>query len=161
MKRFFSILMVMLAAVTAQAQWLSGTIAGGQTILDTGSGTLGSIQISDTSGSANPVILYDIASTTTTNIVLPTFTARQYYTTNVVKTWTDSQGVTKSRTNSVLFNAPLTVAASTNQATRLYTVTIPANGSVIIEPQQPLGYTYGLSIKNTGAVNYNARIISN
>lgn len=161
MKRFFSLLLAVFAAVTAQAQWLSGTITSGQTILDTGSGTLASLQLVDTSGSANSVILYDIASTSTTNIVLPSFTARQYYTTNIVKTWTNSQGVSTSRTNTVLFNAPLTVAASTNQATRVYTVTIPANGSVIIEPTQPLGYTYGLSIKNAGALSYNARVISN
>lgn len=161
MKFIKLLLLAALSFVTANAQWLSGTIASGQTILDSGGGSLASLQLTDTSGSANAVILYDLASTSTTNVITPAYTARQYYTTNVVKTWTDSQGNSRSRTNAFLFSAPLSVAQQTNQAVRIYTVTIPANGSIIVEPSPPLGYLFGISIKNAGALSYNARILSN
>lgn len=162
MNKFIKLLLLAaLSFVTANAQWLSGTIASGQTILDSGGGSLASLQLTDTSGSANAVILYDLASTSTTNVITPAYTARQYYTTNVVKTWTDSQGNSRSRTNAFLFSAPLSVAQQTNQAVRIYTVTIPANGSIIVEPSPPLGYLFGISIKNAGALSYNARILSN
>ncbi len=161
MKFIKLLLLAALSFVTANAQWLSGTIASGQTILDSGGGSLASLQLTDTSGSANAVILYDLASASTTNVITPAYTARQYYTTNVVKTWTDSQGNSRSRTNAFLFSAPLSVAQQTNQAVRIYTVTIPANGSIIVEPSPPLGYLFGISIKNAGALIYNARILSN
>ena len=162
MNKFIKLLLLAaLSFVTANAQWLSGTIASGQTILDSGGGSLASLQLTDTSGSANAVILYDLASTSTTNVITPAYTARQYYTTNIVKTWTDSQGNSRSRTNAFLFSAPLSVAQQTNQAVRIYTVTIPANGSIIVEPSPPIGYLFGISIKNAGALSYNARILSN
>lgn len=154
----FLALIAFLAMSIAQAQWISGTVAGGTTVLDSSAGQLAQITLSDTSGSANTVILYD-SGTTSTNIVLPGYTARQYYTTNVVRSYTDSVGNTVTRTNRVLFNAPLTVSASTNESTRLYSVVIPANGSVVLEPPGNLGYTYGLLLKNAGALSYNARVI--
>lgn len=158
MNKFLSILFFAFALIQAQAQWISGAISGGTTVLDSTGGQLAQIILSDTSGSANNVILYD-SGTTSTNIVLPAYTGRQYYTTNVVKSWTDSLGNTVSRTNRILFSAPLTVSASTNESTRLYSVVIPANGSVVLEPPGNLGYTYGLLIKNAGALSYNARVI--
>lgn len=162
MNKFIKLLLLAaLSFVTANAQWLSGTIASGQTIIDSGGGTLASLQLIDTSGSANAVILYDLASTSTTNNITPAYTGRQYYSTNIVKSWTDSQGNTKTRTNTFLYSAPLAVTLQTNQANRLYTVTIPANGTVTIEPSTPLGYLFGISIKNAGALSYNARVISN
>ena len=157
--KFTSFILALFAAFSlVNAQWISGTITSGTTVLDSNGGQLAQITLSDTSGSANTVILYD-SGTTSTNIVLPGYTGRQYYTTNIVKTWTDSVGNTVSRTNRFLFSAPLTVSASTNEANRLYSITIPANGAVVIEPPGNLGFTYGLLIKNAGALSYNARLI--
>lgn len=161
MKQFIVWLFALVAvAFPASAQWRSGTATAGTTLLEVGSGQLAILQLNDTSGALNNVILYD-SGTTATNRVVPGFTGTQSYTTNVVRTWTNSVGVAVSRTNNVLVRVPFTVVASTNEATRLYTIAIPANGSVTIDPPGNFGFTYGLLLRNTGALTYNGRILEN
>lgn len=158
MKFISNLLMLLALTLGLNAQWISGTTSTNALVLDSNAGQLAMITLSDISGSANQVILFD-SSTTATNITLPAYTGRQYYTTNQVRTWTNSLGVSQSTTNTVLFSAPLSVASATVGANRLYSVNIPANGSVVLEPPGNLGYTYGLLLRTTGNVTYNARLV--
>lgn len=161
MKQFIIWLFALFAvAFPASAQWRSGTAAAGTTVLDVGSGQLALLTLNDTSGSLNSVILYD-SGTTATNRVVPGFSGTQTYMTNIVSTWTNSLGVAASRTNSRLITVPFTVATVTNEATRLYSIAIPANGSITINPPSSFGYTYGLLLRNTGNLVYNGRILEN
>jgi hypothetical protein len=38
---------------------------------------------------------------------------------------------------------------------RVYTVTVPANSTVVFEPVDPAGYTFGYTIKALGTGSYN------
>lgn len=164
MKRFTNLILILAAfcfaqIANAQAEWLTGTRTQGYARLDNGTGKLVYLQLTDTSGTNNPVVLYDNDSASVNTKVLPGYTARQYYTTNIVRSYTDSRGVTTLRTNAVLFNGPLTVAATTNTARVVWSVTVPANGSVVIEPPEGIGYSFGLAMTNNGALNYSASIV--
>ena len=160
---YLSVLAVLGLQFATVAQWVTGSVSSGaQSIVDTGAGQLVYLQLSETAGTATTVVVYDIASTTTTNRVIPGYTGRLYYTTNIVTTWTDSVGVSRSKTNSVQTSVPLVVPASTNSAAIVYQVRIPANGSVVFDPPVSLGYINGLSIRSIGSsIAFNSRIIGN
>ena len=161
--KFVVSLVVLFTSFATQAQWVTGSVASNaQTIADAGAGQLVQLQLTETAGTVTTVIVYDLNSTTTTNVVVPGFTGVQQYTTNLVTTWTDSVGVSRSKTNSMLFRAPLVVAATTNEANRLYTIRIPANGTIVLDPPTSLGYVRGLTIRSIGSsVAFNGRIIAN
>jgi len=162
-KLYLSILAVFGLQFATLAQWVTGSVASGnQTIVDTGAGQLVYLQLSETAGTATTVVVYDLASTTTTNRVIPGYTGRLYYMTNIVTTWTDSVGVSRSKTNTTQASVPLVVAASTNSAAVIYQVRIPANGSVVFDPPVSLGYINGLTIRSVGSsIAFNSRIIGN
>jgi hypothetical protein len=80
------------------------------------------------------------------------------YTTNVVMSFTNFTGVAQSYTNTVLKTDNITVAAATNQARRVFTFTLPANGTVTFTPTYPAGTTFGLQLKAVGNGVYNADI---
>jgi hypothetical protein len=157
MKKLFGFILAFAFAAVAQAQWLSGSVTNGVHLLHEGAGSLAYLQLTDSSGSANQVILYDHNSAGGTNRVSPGYTGTMRYATNIVRTWVTSTGTTNTRTDTVLFTAPLVVAQSTNEATRIFTVTIPANGAVTIDPPEALGFTHGVVLKNAGAMSYNIR----
>ena len=142
-------------AVSAQTT-SSSTLAAGLNNISATPGNILSLQLTDTSGAVNQFIVYDTASTSTTNRVRPSYTSYTWYNTNVVTTFTNGIGVTENQTNTVRACVASTVAATTNEVTRLYTITVPANGTVIFDPTYPVLYSYGLGVKATGAASYNA-----
>ena len=73
-------------------------------------------------------------------------------------TFTNFTGVVQSYTNTVLTTTNVTVAAATVQARRVFTFTLPANGTVTFTPNSPQGTTFGLQLKAVGAGVYNADI---
>ena len=60
----------------------------------------------------------------------------------------------------MLTSATTTIPLATIQARRVLTLAIPASGTVTITPVDPLGTTFGLTIKATGAGIYNANWIN-
>ena len=154
--KYFVSFMAMAALVFAEVT--SGTFSSGITVVSSTGRSISNFQLVDTSGAVNTVVLYDNDSATSTNRVYAAYTGVIQYTTNVVTTFTNFTGVVQSYTNTVLATVNTTVAASTNQARRVFTFTVPANGTVTFTPTSPQGTTYGLQLKAVGAGVYNANI---
>lgn len=140
------------------AEVVSGTFTSSIAVLNSTGVSIRNFAVSDTSGSANTVILYDNDSASSTNRVYAAYTGVVQYTTNVVMSFTNFTGVAQSYTNTVLKTDNITVAAATNQARRVFTFTLPANGTVTFTPTYPAGTTFGLQLKATGNGVYNADI---
>lgn len=156
MKRFFSFLTLLFLSVAAFAQnSVSGNLSAGLNVISSDPGQLVYLQLTDTSGSANTFIVYDSDSASTTNRVKPAFYKRTFYTTNEVVTYTNPLGRSESQTNVVRASILELVAQSTNEMKRSYTVTVPANSTIVFEPTTPVGYTFGYTIKALGTGSYN------
>jgi len=115
---------------------------------------LASIQVTDTSGSANRVYVRDNSSASTTNIVRSAYT---YYTTTssaVVTSFTNYDGVVHSITNTVLVTSLSTNAASTNAARLINLINVPANGTVTWTPTSAQGASYGIQLYSAAGLNY-------
>jgi hypothetical protein len=140
------------------AEVVSGTFTSAIAVLNSTGVSIRNFQVVDTSGSANTVILYDNDSTTSTNRTYAAYTAVTQTTAPVVMTFTNFTGVVQSYTNTVLTTTNITVAAATTQARRVFTFTLPANGTVTFTPTSPQGTTFGLQLKAVGNGVYNADI---
>jgi hypothetical protein len=120
--------------------------------------SVSNFSITDTSGAANTVVLYDNDSASSTNRIYQAYTGVVQYTTNVVMSFTNFTGVAQSYTNTVLKTDNVTVGISTNQARRVFTFRVPASGTVTFTPNYAAGVTFGLQLSATGAGAYNASI---
>ena len=154
--KYFATFLAMAGLIAAEV--VSGTFTSAILSLSTNGVSLRNFQVVDTSAAANTVILYDNDSTTSTNRVYAAYTAVTQYTTNVVMSFTNFTGVVQSYTNTVLATVNTTIPAATNQARRVFTFTLPANGTVTFTPNSPQGTTFGLQLKAVGAGVYNADI---
>jgi hypothetical protein len=151
--KYFVSFMAMAALVFAEV--VSGTFSSGITVVSTTGVSINNIQLTDTSGAANTVVVYDNDSASSTNRVFAAYTGAVQYTTNVVMSFTNFTGVAQSYTNTVLKVDNITVAAATNQARRVFTFRLPANGTVTFTPTYSAGTTFGLQLSATGAGGYN------
>jgi hypothetical protein len=140
------------------AEVVSGTFTSAISVLNSTGVSIRNFQVVDTSGSANTVILYDNDSASSTNRIYLAYTGVVQYTTNVVMSFTNFTGVAQSYTNTVLKTDNITVAQATNQARRVFTFTLPANGTMTFTPTSPQGTTFGLQLKAVGNGVYNADI---
>jgi hypothetical protein len=140
------------------AEVVSGTFTSAISVLSSTGVSIRNFQVTDTSGSANTVILYDNDSASSTNRIYAAYTGVTQTTAPVVMTFTNFTGVVQSYTNTVLTTTNITVAAATNQARRVFTFTVPANGTVTFTPNSPQGTTFGLQLKAVGNGVYNADI---
>ena len=157
MKQFLKLFVSFVAMIgLVFAEVTSGTFSSGITVVSTTGRSVNNFQITDTSGAVNTVVLYDNDSASSTNRVYDAYTGVVQYTTNIVMSFTNFTGVAQSYTNTVLKTDNITVAASTNQARRVFTFRVPANGTVTFTPNYPAGTTYGLQLSATGAGGYNA-----
>jgi len=154
--KYFATFLAMAGLIAAEV--VSGTFTSAILSLSTNGVSIRNFQVVDTSGSANTVILYDNDSTTSTNRVYLAYTGVTQTTAPVVMTFTNFTGVVQSYTNTVLTTTNVTIAAATNQARRVFTFTLPANGTVTFTPNSPQGTTFGLQLKAVGAGVYNADI---
>lgn len=155
MKRLFTFISTLfILAMTAFAQ-TSGTLASGVNLISSSPLQIGSFQVFDTSGANNTITVYDNDSASSTNRVRAAYTTTTQYTTNVVMTFTNFAGVVQTYTNTVLARVNSTVAASTNEARRVFRIVVPANGSVSVDPILPYGTTFGVQALATGAAQYN------
>jgi hypothetical protein len=140
------------------AEVVSGTFTSAISVLSSTGVSIRNFQVVDTSGSANTVILYDNDSASSTNRIYLAYTGVVQYTTNVVMSFTNFTGVAQSYTNTVLKTDNITVGQATNQARRVFTFTLPANGTMTFTPTSPQGTTFGLQLKAVGNGVYNADI---
>jgi hypothetical protein len=154
--KYFATFLAMAGLIAAEV--VSGTFTSAILSISTNGVSLRNFQVVDTSAAANTVILYDNDSTTSTNRTYAAYTAVTQYTTNVVMSFTNFTGVVQSYTNTVLATVNTTVGPATNQARRVFTFTLPANGTVTFTPTSPQGTTFGLQLKAVGAGVYNADI---
>lgn len=155
MKKFLALFVSLFLAVAAYAQTsASGNLSAGLTVISSDPGQLVYLQLSDASGSANTFIVYDSDSGSTTNRVKPAWYKRTFYTTNEVVSYTNALGRAETVTNVVRASVLALQAASTNEMKRVYTVSVPANSSVVLEPADSLGYTFGYTIKALGTGSY-------
>jgi hypothetical protein len=157
MKQFFKYFVSFVAmAALVFAEVTSGTFSSGITVVSSTGRSIANFQLTDTSGVVNNVVLYDNDSASSTNRVYAAYTGVVQYTTNVVTSFTNFTGVTQTYTNTVLKVDNITVAAATNQARRVFTFRLPANGTVTFTPTYPAGTTFGVQLSATGAGAYNA-----
>ena len=140
------------------AEVVSGTFTSAISVLNSTGVSIRNFQVTDTSGSANTVILYDNDSASSTNRIYAAYTGVTQTTAPVVMTFTNFTGVVQSYTNTVLTTTNVTIGLSTNQARRVFTFTLPANGTVTFTPNSPQGTTFGLQLKAVGNGVYNADI---
>jgi hypothetical protein len=140
------------------AEVVSGTFTSAISVLSSTGVSIRNFQVVDTSGSANTVILYDNDSASSTNRIYAAYTGVTQTTAPVVMSFTNFTGVVQSYTNTVLTTTNISVGISTNQARRVFTFTLPANGTVTFTPNSPQGTTFGLQLKAVGAGVYNADI---
>ena len=159
MKNLFKYFVTFVAmAGLLAAEVVSGTFSSGITVVSSVGQSVSNFSLTDTSGAANTVVLYDNDSATSTNRVYAAYTGVVQYTTNIVMSFTNFTGVAQSYTNTVLKTDNITVAAATNQARRVFTFRLPANGTVTFTPSYAAGVTFGLQLSATGAGAYNASI---
>lgn len=154
--KYFATFLAMAGLLAAEI--VSGTFTSAILSLSTNGVSIRNFQVVDTSAAANTVILYDNDSTTSTNRVYAAYTAVTQTTAPVVMSFTNFTGVVQSYTNTVLTTTNVTIPAATNQARRVFTFTLPANGTVTFTPNSPQGTTFGLQLKAVGAGVYNADI---
>jgi len=160
MKKFFALFVSLFLAVAAYAQTsASGSLSAGLTVISSDPGQLVYLQLSDSSGSANTFIVYDSDSASVTNRTKPAYYKRTFYTTNEVVSYTNALGRAESVTNVVRASVQTLVASASAEMKRVYTVTVPANSTVVLEPDDGLGYTFGYTIKAVGAGSYNTRYL--
>lgn len=141
----------LLIGISLQGATLSKTITGanaGTNLLTTGF-HLVSVAFTDTSGTNNPIKLFD-APTSTLTVVRSGFTNTITYSTNIVITTTNFNGVVQLSTNAAVYTIPNNVTAVTNSYNTLTFLTIPASGSVTLTPLGGLYATYGLTATNLG-----------
>lgn len=159
MKNFFKYFVTFAAmAGLLVAEVVSGTFGAGITVVRSTGQSVASISLTDTSGAANTVVVYDNDSASSTNRTYAAYTATTQYTTNVVMSFTNFTGVVQSYTNTVLATVNTTIPSSTIQARRVFTFRLPANGTVTFTPTSPQGTTFGLQLSATAAGGYNADI---
>jgi len=151
--KYFGTFLALAGLIVAEV--ISGSFASGITSISTTGVSISNIQLSDTSGAANTVVVYDNDSSTSTNRVYAAYTAVTQSTAPVVMTFTNFTGVVQSYTNTVLTTTNITVGISTNQARRVFTFRLPANGTVTFTPTYSQGTTFGLQLSATGAGGYN------
>jgi len=151
--KYFGTFLALAGLIVAEV--ISGSFASGITVVSTTGVSISNIQLSDTSGAANTVVVYDNDSASSTNRIYLAYTAVTQTTAPVVMTFTNFTGVVQSYTNTVLTTTNTTVGISTNQARRVFTFRLPANGTLTFTPNYAQGTTFGLQLSATGAGGYN------
>jgi len=154
--KYFATFLAMAGLLVAEV--VSGTFTSAISVLSSTGVSIRNFQVVDTSGSANTVILYDNDSASSTNRIYAAYTGVTQTTAPVVMTFTNFTGVVQSYTNTVLTTTNITVGPATNQARRVFTFTLPANGTVTFTPTSPQGTTFGLQLKAMSNGVYNADI---
>ena len=109
------------------------------------------VSVANATGVTATVALYDAPSTTLT-YTRAAFSVPVSYTTNMVTTYTNINGVSTSVTNAALYTLTTSVAAATNSYRAVTTLSIPANTTLTWTPVNGAYVNYGLATTNSAAV---------
>ena len=130
MKKLLLVLLLGFAQPTKAAE-LQFTLAAGINSILTNAPTRVTELVLTTGASAATVFLYDSTAGTLTNLVLAAYPSRSSYVTNVITSFTDELGNVSSKTNAGIFTLTSTVAASTNEFSRVASFYAPANSTTV------------------------------
>lgn len=108
---------------------------------------IASVQVANATGVTAYVSLFDAPSTSLT-YTRAAFTYPSSYTTNIVTTYTNINGVSTSVTNSAVYTYTATAAAATNSYRLINTITVPANSTVTWTPVNGYYTVYGILATN-------------
>jgi hypothetical protein len=146
-----------LIGLSAGAQTLkSGSLTNGANLIVSGPTIVYDLQVLNRDAAAALLTLYDNSSATSTNTVktaLTTYTLGKA-TNSVI--FTNINSVVETNTYVYLARTTNTTAAATNEATRVYRITVPAASSVLIQPNDGYGMTRGFQMHWLGTnADYN------
>jgi len=149
-----------LTTVTASAQlFVSGSLTNGVNLLNANPIAITQLQLTDTSGTNNLVIVYDNDSTTSTNAIVSSWISLAYARATNSTTFTNFAGVVQTNSFVYLSRSSVTNAATTNEATRVWIANVPANGSLTIIPDTAIAVGRGLQVKTSGTTVYNLNYV--
>ena len=142
---------------SASAQTLkSGSLTNGANLVVSGPNIVYDLQILNRDAAAAIVTLYDNSSATSTNTVksaLTTYTLSRATNSTV---FTNINGVLQTNDFIYLTRSSTVTAAVTNEATRVYRVSIPAASQVVVQPNDGYGMTLGFQMHWLGTnADYN------
>jgi hypothetical protein len=155
MKKFttlmFGALLVLSAQLTSWAALQVASIPAATTnSLQTVPIQLQSVAIANGTTNTLTIAFIDAPSTILTNTT-SAYTNWVSYTTNIVLTFTNINGVVESRTNTALFSSPNPVSALTNNYRMLNLTVVPASSTVTWQPSGGAYCSYGLLVTNSAA----------
>jgi len=136
-------------AVSAQSTFTNITTTAGVNSVFTSRVSINQLNFVDTSGANNLVIVYD--GNNSTNVITPAFTNYVFSTVTFTNTYTDSNGYTNNYIYTLGTNTPTVIAASTNEARRVWVGQVPPNGQFLWTPNRPINLVNGLTLRTTGA----------
>lgn len=116
---------------------------------------LTSLEVINNAAGSVTVYFYD-APTNLLTFVVGQYTNFTTYTTNIVITTTNYNGVVETSTNLATFTTPRTVAQSTNNYKLFKTMTVASGGDVTWQPLNGVYLSYGMT-----STNNNTNIIVN
>lgn len=142
---------------------ISGNLAANtNTVIASGAYWLRDITFADTSGAANTINIYDTFKTTGGASPVgpdkPAYTGATETTGSSTISYTDPLGNSQSYTQTAITRTEsVAVSAVTSPgASRVATLVVPANGIVTYTPDGPLGVSYGIMVRASGACTYAA-----
>lgn len=148
---------LILVGLSADAQTLaSGSLTNGANLIRSGATVVHELQVLNRDVAAAIVTLYDNSSATSTNRVKTGITTYTLSRATNSTTFTNFVGVVETNNFIYMTRSSTVVAAVTNEATRVYRVTVPASSSVLIQPDDGYGLTFGYQLHWTGTnADYN------
>ncbi len=167
MKNFFEklfkpttalVLGLLFAGLSANSQTLaSGSLTNGANLARSGSTIVYELQVLNRDAATAILTLYDNNSATSTNTVKTAITIYTASRATNTSTFTNFNGVVETNNFVYLTRASTVTAAVTNEATRVYRISIPAASSVLIQPNDGYALTKGFQMHWTGTnADYNA-----
>lgn len=148
---------LILAGLSADAQTLaSGSLTNGANLIRSGAAVVYDLQVLNRDVASAILTLYDNSSATSTNQAKTAITTYTLSRATNSTTFTNIVGVVETNDFIYLTRSSTVTAAVTNEATRVYRVTVPASSSVIVSPNDGYGLTFGYQLHWTGTnADYN------
>lgn len=143
MKKLLISIGLLLACLGIQAQdYATATISSANTLTSVLATKAKITKWTLTATTANPTTfkLYDMSTTTSSNVVYPATVKLVSYSTNYSVAITNIDGVKLTNTFSGVYNAWVTDSAVTTERPRTITVTVPASGSRTIDATRYLKF---------------------
>lgn len=150
-------LAVAFGIITAQAQTpKSGSLTNGANLIYGDSAVAYTLQVMNRDAAAAILTIYDNSSATSTNTVKTAITT--YLPSRATNTSTFTNAIGRVETNNYVYltRASTVTAAVTNEAYRVYRISVPASSSILVTPPDGYSFTFGYQAHWTGTnADYN------